>query len=136
MFIGIHRRNEQDNEHLRANEAPHKKREPANAQNRTFAGYKKMVRVTGLEPVRHATHAPQTCLSASSSTLAYHCFLPHSLSALIIYHIQSHLSSVFLNFFISFDSASRALYEHYKTPNLRRFHTPNLISMSSLLCEM
>ena len=31
----------------------------------------KSVRVTGLEPVRHATHAPQTCLSANSSTLAY-----------------------------------------------------------------
>ena len=30
-----------------------------------------LVRVTGLEPVRRATHAPQTCLSASSSTLAY-----------------------------------------------------------------
>ena len=30
----------------------------------------KLVRVTGLEPVRHATHAPQTCLSANSSTLA------------------------------------------------------------------
>ena len=29
-----------------------------------------VVRVTGLEPVRHTTHAPQTCLSASSSTLA------------------------------------------------------------------
>ena len=29
-----------------------------------------MVRVTGLEPVRHATHAPQTCLSANSSTTA------------------------------------------------------------------
>ena len=30
-----------------------------------------VVRVTGLEPVRHETHAPQTCLSASSSTLAF-----------------------------------------------------------------
>ena len=29
-----------------------------------------MVRVTGLEPVRRETHAPQTCLSAYSSTLA------------------------------------------------------------------
>ena len=29
-----------------------------------------MVRVTGLEPVRRLTHAPQTCLSACSSTLA------------------------------------------------------------------
>ena len=30
-----------------------------------------LVRVTGLEPVRRATHAPQTCLSANSSTLAF-----------------------------------------------------------------
>lgn len=30
----------------------------------------KLVRVTGLEPVCHTTHAPQTCLSASSSTPA------------------------------------------------------------------
>lgn len=29
-----------------------------------------MVRKTGLEPVRLATHAPQTCLSANSSTSA------------------------------------------------------------------
>ena len=29
-----------------------------------------MVRVTGLEPVRRETHAPQTCLSAYSSMLA------------------------------------------------------------------
>ena len=30
-----------------------------------------MVRETGLEPVRHTTHAPQTCLSANSSTRAF-----------------------------------------------------------------
>ena len=30
-----------------------------------------LVRVMGLEPIRYSTHAPQTCLSASSSTLAY-----------------------------------------------------------------
>ena len=35
-----------------------------------------LVRETGLEPVRHATHAPQTCLSASSSTRAFIRFLP------------------------------------------------------------
>ena len=29
-----------------------------------------MVRLTGLEPVRRETHAPQTCLSTSSSTAA------------------------------------------------------------------
>ena len=29
-----------------------------------------LVRETGLEPVRRETHAPQTCLSASSSTRA------------------------------------------------------------------
>ena len=30
-----------------------------------------LVRETGLEPVRHTTHAPQTCLSANSSTRAF-----------------------------------------------------------------
>ena len=30
-----------------------------------------MVRQTGLEPVRRLTHAPQTCLSAYSSTAAF-----------------------------------------------------------------
>ena len=33
-------------------------------------------------------------------------------------------------------SASRTLYEHHKTPILHRFHMPNLISISSLLCEI
>lgn len=36
---------------------------------------------------------------------------------------------------IALASASRALYEHHKTPILRHFQMPNLISMSSLLCE-
>jgi len=30
-----------------------------------------LVRVMGLEPIRRLTHAPQTCLSAYSSTLAF-----------------------------------------------------------------
>ena len=30
-----------------------------------------LVRAMGLEPTRHKTHAPQTCLSADSSTLAF-----------------------------------------------------------------
>ena len=33
-----------------------------------------LVRGRGLEPPRHLTHAPQTCLSADSSTLAYNAF--------------------------------------------------------------
>ncbi len=36
-----------------------------------------MVRETGLEPVRAAPHAPQTCASADSATLAYLIFCPH-----------------------------------------------------------
>ena len=40
-----------------------------------------MVRLTGLEPVRRETHAPQTCLSTSSSTAADHS---SSTSCLII----------------------------------------------------
>lgn len=31
----------------------------------------KLVRLMGLEPIRLLTHAPQTCLSAYSSTLAF-----------------------------------------------------------------
>ena len=33
-----------------------------------------VVRETGLEPVRWNPHAPQTCASASSATLAFSCF--------------------------------------------------------------
>ena len=44
-----------------------------NPESPVFIGlprFKELVRVTGLEPVRRKTHAPQTCLSAYSSTLA------------------------------------------------------------------
>ena len=72
-----------------------------------------MVRVTGLEPVRRTTHAPQTCLSASSSTPAYipaeiselsenpdnsaHFFLlSFCLSTtMLLYHRQANLSIAF-----------------------------------------
>ena len=37
--------------------------------------------MTGLEPVRRSTHAPQTCLSTSSSTLAFCSHRVASLSA-------------------------------------------------------
>ena len=53
-----------------------------------------LVRVTGLEPVRRATHAPQTCLSASSSTLAF--------ATLIYYHKAFYLSTVNFTFFKNF----------------------------------
>ena len=61
----------------------------------------------GLEPIRPSTHAPQTCLSAYSSTLALTIsevfLLPH-LTALILYQIFSGLSTPFLKFFqIFFD---------------------------------
>ena len=55
-----------------------------------------MVRVTGLEPVRRETHAPQTCLSASSSTLA--CVGQR----IILYPAFPDLSSIFLYFIIIF----------------------------------
>ena len=35
------------------------------------AYHNSLVRQMGLEPIRHTTHAPQTCLSANSSTAAY-----------------------------------------------------------------
>ena len=44
-----------------------------------------MVRVTGLEPVRRETHAPQTCLSAYSSTLA---FISHFFVSSIDYTVK------------------------------------------------
>ena len=57
-----------------------------------------VVRVTGLEPVRHSTHAPQTCLSANSSTLA---FLTALLSCLtIISHFAANVKGKFLFFVI------------------------------------
>ena len=61
-----------------------------------------MVRLTGLEPVRRETHAPQTCLSAYSSTLAFIRFL--SVSQLnnqdyIIRHSTcQHIFESFFNF--------------------------------------
>ena len=39
-------------------------------RNHAICGINLLVRVMGLEPIRHSTHAPQTCLSAYSSTLA------------------------------------------------------------------
>ena len=50
-----------------------------------------MVRVTGLEPVRRETHAPQTCLSAYSSTAAK--------NELIIPIPAYFVNSFFLDFF-------------------------------------
>ena len=40
-------------------------------ENRYHKAAFDVVRETGLEPVRHTTHAPQTCLSANSSTRAF-----------------------------------------------------------------
>ena len=50
-----------------------------------------MVRLTGLEPVRRETHAPQTCLSTSSSTSAF-------LAARIVYSLWDDLSILFCAF--------------------------------------
>lgn len=49
-----------------------------------------LVRETGLEPVRVAPHAPQTCASADSATLAQRYAL---------YQSPMHLSTPFLKFF-------------------------------------
>lgn len=79
----------------------------------TGSDYIGLVRVTGLEPVCHTTHAPQTCLSASSSTPAYipaeiselsgnpdnsvHFFLLSSClsTTMLLYHRQANLSIAF-----------------------------------------
>ena len=42
---------------------------------KTQSGSSDLVRLMGLEPIRLLTHAPQTCLSAYSSTTAYLIFL-------------------------------------------------------------
>ena len=44
----------------------------------------RMVRGRGLEPPRRSTHAPQTCLSAGSSTLAYRTLFSIPLSAELV----------------------------------------------------
>ena len=61
-----------------------------------------MVRVTGLEPVRRETHAPQTCLSAYSSTLAFIRFLSvsqlNNQDYIIRYSTCQHIFESFFNF--------------------------------------
>ena len=51
------------------------------------------LRETGLEPVRCEPHAPQTCASASSATLAY--FVVTSAVRAIVYHRETYLSTPF-----------------------------------------
>ena len=78
----------------------------------TGSDYIGLVRVTGLEPVRHTTHAPQTCLSASSSTLANktniqyskplknisHAENPQHFQRELLYHLFFRLSTSFFIF--------------------------------------
>ena len=47
-----------------------KKRIPYLTGCGSYRAFYALVRVMGLEPIRLSTHAPQTCLSAYSSTLA------------------------------------------------------------------
>ena len=51
----------------------------------------KLVRLMGLEPIRLLTHAPQTCLSAYSSTTAYLIISAAFTKPLNIYYINSSL---------------------------------------------
>ena len=69
-------------------------REKSNILAAVVPAAKKLVRVTGLEPVCHTTHAPQTCLSASSSTPAYSLLLRTS-TTILLYHSFSVLSIAF-----------------------------------------
>ena len=53
----------------------YKKRKPYNPLKYWVCKVFLLVRIMGLEPIRRLTHAPQTCLSAYSSTLAnINCF--------------------------------------------------------------
>ena len=45
-----------------------------------------LVRVMGLEPIRLSTHAPQTCLSAYSSTLAKYLNIIHLINRKVNRH--------------------------------------------------
>ena len=58
------------------------------------AYHNSLVRQMGLEPIRHTTHAPQTCLSANSSTAAYSAesFLTQRL---LLYYPFPFLSTLF-----------------------------------------
>ena len=56
-----------------------------------------MVRETGLEPVRCKPHAPQTCASASSATLAF--FSPLLSRRVLLYILYLILSIVFLKIY-------------------------------------
>ena len=58
-----------------------------------------MVRETGLEPVRAAPHAPQTCASADSATLAYSL---HSLECLYTISLSLAVVKSFLKSFLCF----------------------------------
>ena len=66
----------------------------------------KLVRLMGLEPIRLLTHAPQTCLSAYSSTTAYLIISAAFTKPLNIYYINS---SLFLcqGFFKFFETFTR-----------------------------
>ena len=58
-----------------------------------------MVRETGLEPVRAAPHAPQTCASADSATLAYSL---HSLECLYTIPLSIAVVKSFFRYFFTF----------------------------------
>ena len=62
-----------------------------------------LVRETGLEPVRCEPHAPQTCASASSATLAY-SIRRCSLATSLLYQSYFTLSTPFFSFFNFFQN--------------------------------
>ena len=69
---------EKQSSHIIKRRLPYGKR-PRNRYIKTKKRFsflnRSLVRVMGLEPIRLSTHAPQTCLSAYSSTLAFRdCF--------------------------------------------------------------
>ena len=64
-----------------------------------FGWFFVLVRETGLEPVRCEPHAPQTCASASSATLAY-SIRRCSLATPLLYQNLFGLSTPFCSFFV------------------------------------
>jgi hypothetical protein len=70
-----------------------------------------LVRVTGLEPVRRKTHAPQTCLSANSSTLANINFFDISCQRMILYQTINKKSSLLKKYFTEFSAKMKLALE-------------------------
>ncbi len=88
-----------------------------------------MVRVTGLEPVRRSTHAPQTCLSTSSSTLAFPVVSesPRSQRQELLYQQTPVLSTEYFIFSEKFSPTQKTRAKADPHPRFPPCYAPNRI---------